>query len=120
MFQGLNWCLPAQRSHRKAVVVPAIIKLELPAEVFERIKSMSGIKTFIIFAMASFYLTIMPRGKGADHFMLYAILCQTYLKESGLIAIGSEAVGKLGSVIGLNTFDRHGKAFYQVIQKLRR
>lgn len=48
MFQGLNWCLPAQRSHRKAVVVPAIIKLELPAEVFERIKSMSGIKTFII------------------------------------------------------------------------
>ena len=120
MFQGLNWCLPAQRSHRKAVVVPAIIKLKLPAEVLERIKSMSCIKTFIILTMASFYLTIMPWGKGADHFMLYAILCQTYLKESGLVPMGSEAVGKLGSVIGLNTFDRHRKVFYQVIQKLRR
>ena len=81
---------------------------------------MDSIKVLIILSMRTFYLTIMPGGKGADHFMLYAILCQMYLKESGLVPMGSEAVGKLGSVIGLNTFDRHRKAFYQVIQKLRR
>ena len=72
MFQGLNWCLPAQRSHRKAVVVPAIIKLELPAEVFERIKSMSGIKTFIILAVAAFHFSVMTWCKGSDQFMLDA------------------------------------------------
>ena len=81
---------------------------------------MCRLESFIILPMTSLHFPVMSGGKRPDHFVLYTVLFQMYLKESGLVPMGSEAVGKLGSVIGLNTFDRHRKVFYQVIQKLRR
>lgn len=50
---------PTQRTHRKLVIVPAIIDLELFGKVLEGIKRMRSVKPFIIFAMAAFYFPVV-------------------------------------------------------------
>ena len=106
------WRLPSQRSHRKVVVVPAIIKLELSAEVLKGIKAVSGIKTFIILTVASLYLAIMPRCKRANQLMSDSMLHETYLENGRFIrtAIRTEAFGKFLSIICLNAFNRIWKS----------
>ena len=73
-LQDSLWGFPAQRSHRKQVIVPAVIDLELPGKVLKGIKSMRSIKPFIIFAMAALHFSIMPGRKWADQFMADAML----------------------------------------------
>ena len=73
-LQNSLWGFPAQRSHRKQVIVPAVIDLELPGKVLKGIKSMRSIKPFIIFAMAALHFSIMPGRKWADQFMADAML----------------------------------------------
>ena len=62
-LQDSLWGFPAQRSHRKQVIVPAVIDLELSGKVLKGIKSMRSIKPFIIFwGGAAFHFPIMPGG----------------------------------------------------------
>ena len=93
------------------VVVPAIIKLKLSAEVLEGIKAVSGIKTFIILAVASFYLAIMPWRKRTDQLMSDCMLHKTYLENDRFIrtTIRNEPFGKFLSIIRLNAFNRTWK-----------
>ena len=73
-LQDSLWSFPAQRSHRKQVIVPAVIDLELSRKVLKGIKSMRSIKPFIIFAMAALYFPIMPGRKWTDQFMADPLL----------------------------------------------
>ena len=94
------------------VVVPTIIKLELSAEVLEGIKAVSGIETFIILAVASFYLAIMPWCKGTDQLMSDSMLHEAHLKNGRFIrtTIRTESFGKLLSIVRLNAFNRTRKS----------
>ena len=75
---------------------------------------MGGIKAFIVFSVAAFYLPIMPGCKRTDQLVPNTMLLQLHLKECGFVAttIGSKAFGELLSVIGLHTFDGKRKGFY--------
>ena len=73
-LQDSLWGFPAQRSHRKQVIVPAVIDLELLGKVLKGIKSMSGIKPFIIFAVAALYFPVMPGCKWTNQFMANPML----------------------------------------------
>ena len=68
-LQDSLWGFPAQRSHRKQVIVPAVIDLELSGKVLKGIKSMRSIKPFIIFEIAALYFPIMPGRKWTNQFM---------------------------------------------------
>lgn len=78
---------------------------------------MGGIEPFVIFAVTSFYLSIMPGRERPDYFVPDSMLLQMELEHSRLIPIGSEAVGKFSSIICLNAFNRAGKGFYQMFQE---
>lgn len=73
-LQDSQWGFPAQRSHRELVIVLAIIDLELAGKVLKGIKSMSGIKPFIIFAVAALYFPVMPGCKWTNQFMANPML----------------------------------------------
>lgn len=111
--------MPPQRTHRKVVVIPAVIHLQLPAEILKGIEGVSSIETFIIFPVASFYFSIMPGGERTDQFVADSKLFQADLENSGLIrsSIRRKALGKFLSVVRLNTFDRAGKSLYQMLKK---
>ena len=79
---------------------------------------MCRIKPFIIFPMTSLYFPVMSGGKGPNHFVMYTVLFQMDLKESGFISMGSETICELGTIVRLDTFNRHGKGLYQVFQEL--
>ena len=68
-FQDSLRGFPPQRPHRKQVIVPAIVDLELPGKVLKGIKRMGSVETFIIFAMAALYFSVMPGCERTDQFM---------------------------------------------------
>ena len=72
---------------------------------------MGSIETFIILSMTSLHFAVVSGSKGSDYLVLYFALFQMYLKESWLISMGSEAIGKLGTIISLNTFNGHREGF---------
>ena len=80
---------------------------------------MSGIEPLVVLPVAALHLSVMPGRIGADQFMPYPVFLQMFLKKGWFIPMGSEAVGELRSIVGLDTFNRAGKCLYKVFHKLR-
>ena len=78
---------------------------------------MGGIETLVILPVASFNLSVMSRCKRANELMSYSMLLQMHLKKGWFIILGCEAVGKLGTVVRLDTVNRQRKCFYQMVYK---
>ena len=75
-LQDSLWGFPAQRSHRKLVIVSAIIDLELSGKVLKGIKSMRGIKPFVILTVVPFHFPVMPGGgKKTDELIADPVFC---------------------------------------------
>lgn len=78
---------------------------------------MSGIEPFIVFSMAAFHFSVMSRCIRSDQLVTDAVVFQMYLKESGLVFVGSKPIGKLWPVVRLDAFNGKGKRFHQVFHK---
>ena len=78
---------------------------------------MSCIETLIVLARTAFYLAVMPWGKRPDKLMPDPILCQMKPKECGFVFVSRKTIGKLSSVISLNTLDPAGESLHQMIKK---
>ena len=60
-------------------------------------------------------------GEGLNAFVLNAKSIQRHFKECSLVgALRVEPVGKLGAVVGLDTFNSIWKAFHTMLNELRR
>ena len=109
---------PVERPHGEIIILP-LPDSELPGEVIEGIESMAGVEFFIVFSVAAFHLAIMPRCKGADLLVPDAELGQCFLKECQrpFLAV-SHFVGKLKSVVCLDTLNGIRELFYHMLDKL--
>ena len=78
---------------------------------------MCSIKTFIVFAMAAFYLAIVSGSKWTNKLMVYTMLLESDLKDGGFIrtAMRTKAFSEFLSVVGLNAFNRARKCLYKVL-----
>ena len=63
-----------QRSHRKLIVVSAVIDLKLSGKVLKGIKGMGCIKTLMILAVAAFHFPVMPGCERTDQFVADPLL----------------------------------------------
>ena len=72
---------PPQRTHRKAIVIPVVVYLQLLRKIFKRIKSVGGVKAFVILAMTALYLPIMPWCKRPDQLVADIVIFQGALKH---------------------------------------
>ena len=99
------------------IIIPAVIALQLISEVLKRIEGVCCIKTLIIFSVTSFNLAVMSWSKWTNQLMSYTMLCKVCLKKCRFIRAYacSESFGKLLPIICLNTFNRIGKSFYQML-----
>ena len=84
---------PVKRSHRK-VVGTAVVDSKLLCKVVEGIKSVAGIKTLLILAVAALDLTIVPRRVGADQSVSNPQISGSFLKQGHAVTL---AVGKTGT-----------------------
>lgn len=78
---------------------------------------MSGIEPFIVFPMAAFHFSVMSGRIRPDQLVLDAVAFQMYLKEGGLVLVGSKAVGKLWPVVRLDAFNGNRECFHQVFHE---
>ena len=80
---------------------------------------MAGIEGFIVFAMASLDLAVMPWRERLNAFVLNTKLIQRNFKERLLVGVlGVEAVGKLGTVVRLDTFYGIRETLHAVLNEL--
>ena len=97
---------------------------QLGIEVCKRIEAMRVVEATLILTVAALYLAIVTRGIGANQLVLNAQLYSGLLKERDQFTVGlSKAVGKLKSVVSLDTFDGEAVPFEESIcflQKVRR
>ena len=65
---------------------------------------MGVVEAFLIFSVAAFHLTVVPKRVRPDEFMANTFACQCRIKERRDIAFAiGEAVGEFNPVIGLHT-----------------
>ena len=77
---------------------------KLLCEIVQRIECVAGIETFLVLTVAALHLTVVPRGIRANQLMPDAQLSSRPLKQSRQLALtAGEAVGKLGTVVRLDT-----------------
>ena len=77
---------------------------ELLCEIVQRIECVAGIEALLVLAVAALHLTVVPRGIRANQLMPDAQLSSRPLKQSRQLALpAGEAVGKLGTVVRLDT-----------------
>ena len=103
------------------VIFPAIIYQQMFGKVLKRVKTVRGIETLVILAMASLYFAVMSGSEGPDLLMPDPILLLPFL-EQGQIGGGVrlESFGEFRSVIGLYALDGEREGLYQMLQKDRR
>ena len=78
---------------------------------------MSGIKPFIVFPVAAFHFSVVSGRIRPDQLVTDAVAFQMYLKEGGLVSVGSKAVGKLWPIVRLDAFNGKRKRFHQVFHE---
>lgn len=80
---------------------------------------MSGIEVFVILAVASFDFTIVSGSKRTDQFVADAEFIQALFKKSWVVlpVFSCETLGKLRTVIRLNTVYRQRKTPYQMLEE---
>lgn len=82
---------------------------ELSIEVGKRVETMGVVEATLILTVAALYFAIVTGRIGTNQLVSNAQLCSGFLKERDQFTVGlSKAVGKLKSVVSLDTFD--GKA----------
>ena len=108
--QYLSGSFPSKRTHGKVVVIPAVIYLQLPAEVLKGIKGVGGIEAFVVLPVAAIYLSVMPGCVRLYQLVADAMVLQMHLKEGWLVPIGGKTVGELRPIVGLDTLYRERKS----------
>lgn len=97
---------------------------ELSIEVGKRVETMGVVEATLILTVAALYLAIVTGRIGTNQLVPNAQLCSGFLKERDQFTVGlSKAVGKLKSVVSLDTFDGKAVPFEESIcflQKVRR
>lgn len=97
---------------------------ELSIEVGKRVETMGAVEATLILTVAALYLAIVTGRIGTNQLVSNAQLCSGFLKERDQFTVGlSKAVGKLKSVVSLDTFDGKAVPFEESIcflQKVRR
>ena len=77
---------------------------KLLCEIVQRIECVAGIEAFLVLTVAALHLTVVPRGIRANQLMPDAQLSSRPLKQRRQLALpAGEAVGKLGTVVRLDT-----------------
>ena len=98
------WRKPTKRSHGE-VVGAAVVDSELPGKVVERVKTVTGIETFLILPVTSLHLAVVARRIGPDELVADTQLCGGGLKQSREIPLAvGKTIGKFQSVVSLDTF----------------
>ena len=97
---------------------------ELSIEVGKRVETMGVVEATLILTVAALYFAIVTGRIGTNQLVPNAQLCSSLLKERDQFTVGlSKAVGKLKSVVSLDTFDGKSVPFEESIcflQKVRR
>lgn len=103
---------PSQGTHGEAVIVPAVVLFQLPGKVLK------GIEPLRCLSVAPLYFPIMPGSIRMDAFMADSIRAQLGLKEHQFPFLSSgKAFGELGAIVRLDTLNRKGKRFDQMLQE---
>ena len=97
---------------------------QLLFEIFERIEAVSGIKVFVVLAVATFHLAVVPWSVWANQFVLHSTLFERTLKQREIVGLRTaKTLGELKAVVGLDTLHLNAlfrKMLYDVQRKLRR
>ena len=81
-------------------------------------ETVRSIKFFVVFTVTAFHFAVVPWGIGTDELVADAKLFQLQFKERGFIgAFRQEAVGKLGAVVRLNTFNEVRELLHNMSQE---
>ena len=110
---------PVKRTHGKVIVFSAV-NSKLLFKVVKRIKSVSGIKIFVIFSVAAFNLAVVPRRVWLDQLVPYPTLFEARLEQCGgwIIAL-AESLREFTAIIRLHTFHLERKSFKHMLEKNR-
>ena len=96
---------PKEGAHRKLVAV-SLVGSELPTKVDERIEGVSIVESFLVFSVTAFDFAIMSGCVGTDELVADAQMDSGGFKQSRKITLAvRKTVGKLKTVVRLNTFD---------------
>jgi len=110
LYKELIRRTPGKRSHGK-VVGASVVDSELVNEVAERIKSVAGIKTFLVFPVAALHLAVVSGSVGTDEFVADAEFSCSGLKQGRQISFAvGKAIGEFKAVVGLNAFHPYAPA----------
>ena len=114
---------PAKRPHRE-VVGATVVNSELFRKVIQGVKTVAGIKAFLVFSVAAFYFAVVARGIGSDELVADAQLGGSGLKQSREVPLAvGETIGKFKAVIRLDAFHADTSAcipLEQLFQEIRR
>jgi len=72
---------------------------------------MGGIEPLIVLPVAAFHLSVVPWRIRFNEFMVNPVCSQTLLKQRRFIPMSGKAVGKLRSIVCLDTLDLTGERF---------
>lgn len=76
---------PAKRPHRE-VVGATVVNSELFRKVIQGVKTVAGIKAFLVFSVAAFYFAVVAWYVRPDELMAYAEFLGSGFKERGDIS----------------------------------
>ena len=97
---------------------------QLLFEIFERIEAVSGIKVFVVLAVATFHLAVVPWSVRTNELVPDATLFERTLKQCEVVVFRTaKTLGELKAVVGLDTLHLNAlfrKMFDDVQRKLRR
>lgn len=110
-----------KRPHRK-IVGATVVEGKLFCEVIQGKEGMGRIETFLVFPVTALHFTIMPGSVRANELVPNAeALCRCLKQSRDILFAVREAVGKLKSVVSLNTLYPDSPAcvpFYQFFQEI--
>lgn len=119
----LSWGEPVKWSHGQ-VVRATTVDSKLLCKVLERIERAARVEPFLILTVAALHLAVVPRRARANEFMPDAQFSSRPLKQCRHIALATrKTVGKLGTVVRLDTFHLYASAGVpcsQLPQEVRR
>ena len=115
----LGRSFPIKRAHGEIIVFSAV-NSKLLFKVVKRIKSVSDIEVFIIFAVRALDLAVVSRRVWPDQFVPYPTLFEARLKQCGgwIIAL-AESLREFTAIIRLHTFHLKRKSFKHMFEENR-
>ena len=90
------------------------------SEVIKGVELPHGIELFVILSVTTLNLAVVPGGKRPDQLMLDSQLLQCAFKQGRLRFSGGQTVGKLQSIVSLNTLDGVREFLHNVPDELSR